>query len=137
MPLGPRGRIEHPTRTADLTAEFSTTRLIAILAVAGFASTFAGRSIEPLVGVLARDLRSDPHTVALLSTAFALPYALIQPILGPVGDALGKERVMAACLAVLTLALAACALTSDLDTLFGLRMVAGGSAGGVVPLAPP
>ena len=33
------------------------------------------------------------------------------------------------------LALAACALTSDLDTLFALRMLAGGSAGGVVPLA--
>lgn len=106
-----------------------------ILAFAGFASTFAGRSIEPLVGVLARDLQSDPHTVALLSTAFALPYALIQPILGPVGDALGKERIIAICLAILTLALAGCAVTTNLDTLFVLRMIAGGSAGGVVPLA--
>ncbi|KQP94666.1 MFS transporter [Methylobacterium sp. Leaf113] len=118
-----------------MTAEFSTTRLIVILAFAGFASTFAGRSIEPLVGVLARDLQSDPHTVALLSTAFALPYALIQPILGPVGDALGKERIIAICLAILTLALAGCAVTTNLDTLFVLRMIAGGSAGGVVPLA--
>ncbi|KQP88044.1 MFS transporter [Methylobacterium sp. Leaf117] len=118
-----------------MTAEFSTTRLIVILAFAGFASTFAGRSIEPLVGVLARDLQSDPHTVALLSTAFALPYALIQPILGPVGDALGKERIIAICLAILTLALAGCAVATNLDTLFVLRMIAGGSAGGVVPLA--
>lgn len=124
-----------PARITDLKAEFSTTRLIVILAFAGFASTFAGRSIEPLVGVLARDLQSDPHTVALLSTAFALPYALIQPILGPVGDALGKERIIAICLGILTLALAACALTTSLDTLFVLRMIAGGSAGGVVPLA--
>ena len=58
-------------------------RLIVILAVAGFASTFAGRSVEPLVGVLARDLGSDPHRAALLSTAFALPYALIQPVPRP------------------------------------------------------
>ncbi|TXM87838.1 MFS transporter, partial [Methylobacterium sp. WL122] len=78
----------------------STARLILVLAAAGFSSTFAWRSVEPLVGVLARDLGSDAHTVALLSTAFALPYALIQPILGPVGDAVGKERVIAACLAV-------------------------------------
>jgi predicted MFS family arabinose efflux permease len=113
----------------------STLRLIIVLAVAGFASTFAGRSVEPLVGVLARDLRSDPHTVALLSTAFALPYALIQPILGPVGDALGKERVMTACLGVLTLALAGCAVAADVRLLFALRMVAGAAAGGVVPLA--
>ncbi|WP_027171896.1 MFS transporter [Methylobacterium sp. 10] len=120
--------------TAAPTA-FSTKRLIVILAVAGFASTFAGRAIEPLVGVLARDLRSDPHTVALLSTAFALPYALIQPILGPVGDSLGKERVIAVCLGILTLALAGCALSADLTVLFGLRVLAGAAAGGVIPLA--
>lgn len=114
---------------------FSTTRLIVILAFAGFASTFAGRAIEPLVGVLARDLQSDPHTVALLSTAFALPYALIQPILGPVGDSLGKERVIAVCLGILTLALAGCAVSADLTVLFGLRILAGAAAGGVIPLA--
>jgi predicted MFS family arabinose efflux permease len=116
-------------------ASRSTTRLILVLAVAGFASTFAGRSVEPLVGVLARDLASDPHRAALLSTAFALPYALIQPVLGPIGDALGKERVMTACLAVLAVALAACALVTHIDLLFGLRMLAGAAAGGVVPLA--
>ncbi|WP_375454202.1 MFS transporter [uncultured Methylobacterium sp.] len=110
-------------------------RLILVLAVAGFASTFAWRSVEPLVGVLARDLGSDAHTVALLSTAFALPYALIQPILGPVGDAVGKERIVTACLGVLVIALAGCALATDLRLLFGLRMIAGAAAGGVIPLA--
>ncbi|AWN49280.1 MFS transporter [Methylobacterium terrae] len=116
-------------------ASDSPSRLIAVLAAGGFASTFAGRVVEPLVGVLARDLASPPATVALLSTAFALPYALIQPVLGPVGDALGKERVVVACLFVLTLALAACAAAGDIGTLFGLRMLAGAAAGGVIPLS--
>ncbi len=113
----------------------SPARLIAVLAAGGFASTFAGRVVEPLVGVLARDLASPPATVALLSTAFALPYALIQPILGPVGDALGKERVVVTCLVVMSLALAACTVAGDIGTLFGLRMVAGAAAGGVIPLS--
>ena len=113
----------------------SPARLIAVLAAGGFASTFAGRVVEPLVGVLARDLASPPATVALLSTAFALPYALIQPILGPVGDALGKERVVVTCLLVMSLALAACTVAGDIGTLFGLRMVAGAAAGGVIPLS--
>ena len=113
----------------------STTRLIAVLMVAGFASTFALRSVEPLVGVLARDLESDPHHVALLSTAFALPYALIQPVLGPIGDALGKERVMGVCLAVLAVALSLCSAAAGIDQRFGLRMLAGAAAGGVIPLA--
>ncbi len=113
----------------------SIPRLIVVLACAGFGSTFALRSVEPLVGVLARDLASDVHTVALLSTAFALPYALIQPVLGPIGDALGKERVISACLAVLTLALLLCSFAPDLGALFGLRMLAGAAAGGCIPLS--
>ncbi|MBE7244922.1 MAG: MFS transporter [Actinomycetospora chiangmaiensis] len=110
-------------------------RLIVILACAGFGSTFALRSFEPLVGVIARDFASDPHRVALLSTAFALPYALTQPILGPVGDALGKERVMTGCLAALCLALLLGALAPDLPSLFALRMLAGAAAGGCIPLS--
>ena len=56
-------------------------------------------------------------SMTLLNTA--LPYALIQPVLGPVGDALGKERVVVACLFVLTLALGACVVAGDIGTLFG------------------
>lgn len=111
------------------------TRLILILAISGFASTFAGRAMEPLVGVVARDLQTDPRTIALLSTAYALPYALIQPILGPVGDALGKERIIKICLAALALTLAGCAVATTSETLFALRILSGAAAGGVIPLA--
>lgn len=111
------------------------TRLILVLGTAGFASSFALRAVEPLVSELARDLDSDPHTTALLSTAFALPYALIQPVLGPIGDALGKERVVIACLVVLTLMLTASTAAPDLAWLFGLRIVAGAAAGGCIPLS--
>lgn len=117
--------------TSDAAA---TRRLILILAVCGFASSFAIRSLDPLVSVIARDLRSDPHTIALLATALAIPYAFIQPILGPVGDALGKERIMKVCLAVLTATLVASALTPDSATLFGLRVLTGAAAGGVIPM---
>ncbi|MFL5149407.1 MAG: MFS transporter [Microvirga sp.] len=111
----------------------SVRRMILILAVSGFASTSAGRSVEPLVGVIARDLRSDPHTVALLATAFALPYAFIQPILGPVADALGKERIFPICLGTLAVAMALCAAAPTIELLFALRVLAGMAAGGVIP----
>lgn len=113
----------------------TTTRLIAILALSGFASTFAGRSAEPLVGVIARDLASEVKTIALLSAAYTLPYALVQPILGPLGDAIGKARVMRACLGALVLALIASALAPNAAALFVVRVVAGAAAGGVIPLA--
>lgn len=113
----------------------SVQRLILILAVSGFASTAAGRSVEPLIGVIARDLNSDPRTVALLATAFALPYAFIQPVLGPIGDTLGKERIVPICLGVLAVAMAASALTTSLDLLFAFRVLAGMAAGGIIPLS--
>jgi predicted MFS family arabinose efflux permease len=113
----------------------SSRNLILILATSGFASTFSGRAVEPMVGVIARDLASAPQTIALLSAAFALPYAFIQPVLGPIGDALGKERVMKVALAVLFLTLACSIFAPNATTLFTLRIIAGAAAGGAVPLS--
>lgn len=109
-------------------------RTVAVFAVCGFASTFAMRFVDPMIGVIARDLQADPHTVALLSSAFALPYALVQPVLGPVGDGLGKERIIKICMAVLAVALALSCFTADLRLVFGLRILAGAAGGGVIPL---
>ncbi|HZB62581.1 MAG TPA: MFS transporter [Microvirga sp.] len=111
----------------------SSRNLILILATSGFASTFSSRAVEPMVGIIARDLNSSPQTIALLSAAFALPYAFIQPILGPIGDALGKERVMKASLLLLFLALAGSLFAPNVTTLFVLRIIAGAAAGGAVP----
>lgn len=113
----------------------SSRNLILILAVSGFASTFSARAVEPMVGLISRDLNSTPQTIALLSAAFALPFAFIQPILGPVGDALGKERVMKVALALLFLALAGSIFAPNAETLFALRVVGGIAAGGAVPLS--
>src|SRR5919107_1326077 len=113
----------------------SSRNLILILAVSGFASTFSARAVEPMVGLIARDLGSTTQTIALLSAAFALPYAFIQPVLGPIGDALGKERVMKVALALLFLALACSIFAPNAETLFTLRIIAGAAAGGAVPLS--
>lgn len=110
-------------------------RLILILSICGFASALSTRFVDPMVGVIARDLAADPLSVALLSTAYALPYALIQPILGPVGDAVGKERVVKVVLVALTVTLGCAALTTSLPALFVLRILSGAAAGGVIPMA--
>ncbi|NIX77449.1 MFS transporter [Microvirga terricola] len=113
----------------------SSRNLILILGTSGFAGTFSSRAVEPMVGVIARDLHSDPQTIALLSAAFTLPYAFVQPVLGPIGDALGKEQVMKVALSILFVALACSFLAPDAQTLFGLRIIAGAAAGGAVPLS--
>ena len=112
----------------------SVGRLILVLGLGCLASTLATRALDPLVGVLAAEFSATPATVALLSTCFALPYALVQPVLGPVGDSIGKLRVIRACLVALALALAATALAPGLGALAALRVLAGAAAGGIFPL---
>jgi predicted MFS family arabinose efflux permease len=108
----------------------SIRRLIAMFALTGFATSLIIRVTDPLVAVIADDLTTSVGTVALLASSFALPFALIQPLLGPVGDALGKRRVILVCQVLLTLLVAAAAMAPDFTTLLIFRALAGAAAGG-------
>src|SRR5947209_13304073 len=67
--------------------------LIARLSLIGFIVALASRATDPIIPPIAHDIQVDPNAVALLTTAFALPFALVQPILGPVGDMVGKVQI--------------------------------------------
>ncbi len=109
--------------------------LVITLGLAAFATAFAGRLTDPLIVVLSQHFDASAEDVALLGAAYTLPFALIQPILGPVGDAYGKQRVMLIALALTTLMLAASAFATTLPALFWFRALSGAAAGGVMPLA--
>ncbi|GGH06981.1 MFS transporter [Alsobacter metallidurans] len=111
------------------------TQLLAILGLSGFASSFAARSTDPMVNAIAADFSAPVATVALLSSCYALPYGLGQPVLGPLGDAISKGLVLRVCLVVFALALGAGVFAGSLEQLFVSRVVAGLAAGGVIPLA--
>jgi len=108
--------------------------LIARLSLIGFITALASRATDPIIPPIAHDIHVDPNAVALLATAFALPFALVQPVLGPVGDMVGKVRVMIACLAVTILAMLASALAPNFTVLMIARIVAGAAAGGIFPV---
>lgn len=109
-------------------------RMIVVFGFAGFSGALAGRALDPLMAELALDFAAPHERVALLASAFALPYALVQPVLGPVGDAFGKRRVVLLCIGLLAVTLALCALAPGLDGLFAARIAAGLAAGGIFPL---
>jgi predicted MFS family arabinose efflux permease len=108
--------------------------LIARLSLIGFITALASRATDPIIPPIAHDIQVDPNAVALLTTAFALPFALVQPVLGPVGDMVGKVRVMIACLAVTILAMLASGLAQNFTVLMVARIVAGAAAGGIFPV---
>lgn len=108
--------------------------LLFVLGLGGLVSALSLRVVEPMVPLLAQGLDVDLHSAAILASAFTLPYALGQPILGPLGDVSGKERVVVICLSLLALSLFAATAAPSYGVLFACRIVGGLAAGGIIPL---
>lgn len=108
---------------------------LGILACAGFLSVAGARIIDPLLNVIAGDFATTVPAVSIVITAFTLPYGLNQMFLGPIGDRFGKLRVMLAALIGYALATGACALAGNLATLTVLRVFAGATSAGLIPVA--
>jgi MFS family permease len=89
--------------------------VLLLLSICGFAANLGGRYLDPLITSIARDFVSSTATVALLSSAFTLPFGLSQPFLGPLGYAVGKQIVFKVCFWLLGLALLASALAQSLS----------------------
>jgi predicted MFS family arabinose efflux permease len=115
-------------------AQPPSTRFLNHVSLIGFASALSTRAVDPIVPPIAQGLAVDPGTVALLTTAFALPFAIVQPILGPIADMIGKVRLMMICLAVITVASLACAFTTSFAMLLAARIICGMAAGGIFPV---
>ncbi|PWC33488.1 MFS transporter [Azospirillum sp. TSO35-2] len=108
-------------------------RLIFLLGLAGFASAFSLRTTDPMLTLIAADLGVTVRQAALLASAYTLPYALMQIVLGPVGDAIGKSRLVRLALSVLTVGLALSTIAPSYGTVMAGRILAGAFAGGIIP----
>jgi predicted MFS family arabinose efflux permease len=105
-----------------------------VFAACAFASGFALRLVDPIILPVATHFAVTPTTAALLNTAYALPYALAQPFLGPIGDRFGKPRCIQVCVAGLAAMLLLGAFAPDFGLLMATRIGAGIFAGGLIPL---
>jgi predicted MFS family arabinose efflux permease len=108
--------------------------LLFILSLCGFSGALATRLLDPLITSIASDFSTSVGVVALLASAFALPFGFSQPFLGPLGDAFGKALVIKVATAVLAICLLASSLAPDLTLLFVSRILGGIAAGGIMPV---
>jgi predicted MFS family arabinose efflux permease len=111
------------------------TRMLNLIAFVVFASALFMRATDPVIPQIASGLGVEPSTAALLSTAYTLPYALVQPVLGPLADMFSKARLMLLCMFILTAATLACGFAASFEMLVGARVIAGLAAGGVIPIS--
>ena len=112
----------------------SPARFITHLSLIGFATALSTRAVDPIIPPIADSLATDPARVALLTTAFTLPFVVAQPFLGPAADAIGKLRMMLFCIAIVIAMSLACALAPNFQMLLIARMVCGAATGGIYPV---
>ena len=108
--------------------------LLFVLSLCGFASAMAGRLVDPVVIDIAADLHATPGVVALLSTAYTLPFALSQPFLGPLGDIFAKARIIKIAVCALAILLALAGSGPNLPFIFAARILAGIAGAAILPI---
>lgn len=109
--------------------------VFAVLAVASFVSGANLRLFDVLLPTVAEAFSTPVTTASVVVTAFTLGYGLFQLVHGPLGDRLGKTRIIAAASFLAGAASLGSAFADSLSMLGTLRFVTGIGAGGIIPLA--
>lgn len=106
----------------------------AVLAVGVAAYALLQSLVTPVLSTLQVDLHTTQDTVTWVLTAYLLSASIFTPIMGRIGDMIGKERVFVATLLALTLGSLIAALATNVTVMVIARVIQG-VGGGVLPLA--
>lgn len=105
------------------------------LAAAAFVSGANLRLFDALLPGVAREFGVLPTTAAVVITMFTLAYGLFQIVHGPLGDRVGKLRVIGVATLIASAASLGCAYAPTLEALAWLRFATGIGAAAIVPLS--
>jgi predicted MFS family arabinose efflux permease len=110
-------------------------RAVLLLAFAAFTSAAATRAIDPLLVPIAADFGTTAGGASIAATAFLVSYGFLQILHGPLGDRVGKYRLVFIYTLLSGAAMFACAFVPSLESLAWVRFVAGATTGGMITLA--
>jgi len=105
-----------------------------VLATAALAFSLLQSLIIPAIPQLEHTLHTSESGASWLLTAYLLSAAIATPILGRVGDMVGKEKIIVAVLIALSVGTLISALSTTLPVMLVGRVIQG-AAGAVFPLA--
>ncbi|HEY3482744.1 MAG TPA: MFS transporter [Streptomyces sp.] len=106
----------------------------AVLAAGVTAYALLQSLVTPVLPTIQADLHTDQNTVTWVLTAYLLSASIFTPIMGRLGDMIGKERVFVATLSALAAGSLLAALATNVQVMIIARVVQG-IGGGVLPLA--
>jgi EmrB/QacA subfamily drug resistance transporter len=106
----------------------------AVLAVAVSSYSLMQSLTIPVLSEIEKELNTDQNTVTWVLTAYLLSASVFTPIMGRLGDAFGKERLLVYSLVALAAGSLLAALAGSIGVLIIARIIQG-VGGGVLPLA--
>ncbi|MCW2526651.1 MAG: Multidrug resistance transporter, superfamily protein [Pseudonocardiales bacterium] len=90
--------------------------------------------VSPVLSLLVVDLHTTQNTVTWVLTAYLLSASISTPILGRIGDAYGKERMLLVSLGALGIGSVLAALAPSIGVLIVARAIQG-IGGGIIPVS--
>jgi EmrB/QacA subfamily drug resistance transporter len=90
--------------------------------------------VVPVLTTVQHELHTTQGTATWVLTAYLLSASIMTPILGRIGDMIGKERVFVATLAALAVGSLLAAVASSIGVLIAARVIQG-IGGGMLPVA--
>ncbi|HMN80811.1 MAG TPA: MFS transporter [Burkholderiaceae bacterium] len=110
-------------------------RIILLLSVAAFASSASMRVCDPMLPRMAADFAVGLPEVSAVIAFFSIAYGGLQIVYGPLGDRVGKLRLIGIATAAASLTSLACALAPSLRWLIAGRLASGVIAAAIIPLS--
>ena len=127
--------IEQSSATVQPAGDHSKTRfLVLYLSLGGLSFAVLQSLVAPTLPVLATDLGVTTADASWILTAYLLAASVLTPVLGRLGDMVGKRRVLIGVLAALAVGTLVAALAPSLGVLIVARVLQG-SAGAILPLS--
>jgi EmrB/QacA subfamily drug resistance transporter len=110
------------------------TLLVLYLSLGGLAYAVLQSLVAPALSTIGRELNASTSDTSWVITAYLLSASVLTPILGRLGDMVGKRRVLIGVLAALGLGTLLAALAPNLVVLIVARALQG-AAGAILPLS--
>lgn len=116
----------------DRRAHYQVTFVVLLVGITGFA--LLQSLVLPVLPTIQHSLHTSQDTVTWVLTAYLLSASVFTPILGRIGDMVGKERMFVIALGALAIGSFLAAIAPSIGVLIVARAIQG-VGGGVVPLA--
>nr|WP_042191603.1 MFS transporter [Kibdelosporangium sp. MJ126-NF4]CEL20182.1 putative membrane transport protein [Kibdelosporangium sp. MJ126-NF4]CTQ97407.1 putative membrane transport protein [Kibdelosporangium sp. MJ126-NF4] len=109
-------------------------RILAVLAVGAGVVALLQSLVGPVLPTIQQELHTTQNTATWVFTAYLLSASVFTPLLGRVGDMIGKRRTLVAVMTVLALGCLLAALAPSIEVLIIARVIQG-VGGATFPLA--